>query len=349
MNIHCSRDVFIRYFGPTATSLPIYVVGNHDVKLGRSSILLFLVVFDLVMKSHSTCPTPIRLSTSAIIFSYCWIPLGWWKKTIDALAKIIDTSSKKKTGKVKAVWKPKKGGSVEFIKRVTQGRLYVLNEFTNTVTTVVRSFDAIASFAVDLFFFFHIPLARPERANCGPLREGIGPNPRIQRDAGSGYQNLLRKSTSTWLLEELKPQAIFSADNHDYYEFVHSYLPSSDLSADIHLGENAQAESDTMRIKETTVKEFSIAARIRRPGIQLLSLWNPSDGQHDVANRNVPTYADRPCLLPGQTRIYTHGYLLFALFTLTFLVWVDRKESRPKSKMDTPLLANSASFFDTPV
>lgn len=331
------------------------MVGNHDVGLGRSSAFSRRARPRYEKSFNVSDPNQVVYfgnHTLVLLDAPGLVEEDYRRVSADKVysSQMIDTSSRKKTGKVKTIWKPTKGGSVEFVKRVAHGMSYFLNGFTNTVMIVMLSDNSMKTPPSPLILFSHIPLARPERANCGPLREGVGSNSRIQRGAGSGYQNLLGKSTSTWLLEELKPQAIFSADNHDYCEFIHSYLPSSDLSADIHLGEDSQGGSDAMRrIKEITVKAFSIAAHIRRPGIQLLSLWNPSNGQHDAADRNVPTYADKPCLLPDQTRIYTHGYLLLTLLTIAFLVWLDMKGLRPKSKTPTPLLSTSASFFDTPI
>ena len=53
--------------------------------------------------------------------------------------------------------------------------------------------------------FSHIPLARPESADCGPLRE----KGRIHRGVGPGYQNLLGKETTDFLLNYLQPDVVF--------------------------------------------------------------------------------------------------------------------------------------------
>ncbi len=52
----------------------------------------------------------------------------------------------------------------------------------------------------------HIPLARPESANCGSLRE----RGNIKKGAGIGYQNLLGSETSKFLLDQIKPAVIYS-------------------------------------------------------------------------------------------------------------------------------------------
>lgn len=51
----------------------------------------------------------------------------------------------------------------------------------------------------------HIPLARPESSSCGPLRE----KGKLLKGAGIGYQNLLGSETTRFLLNYLKPDAIY--------------------------------------------------------------------------------------------------------------------------------------------
>jgi ethanolamine phosphate phosphodiesterase len=51
----------------------------------------------------------------------------------------------------------------------------------------------------------HIPLARPEMANCGPYRE----KGTIRRDVGHGFQSMLGRETTGFLLKTLEPLAVF--------------------------------------------------------------------------------------------------------------------------------------------
>jgi len=51
----------------------------------------------------------------------------------------------------------------------------------------------------------HIPLSRAETAECGPLRE----KGTIGRGAGSGYQSMLGKQTTNFLLKRLQPLIVF--------------------------------------------------------------------------------------------------------------------------------------------
>jgi len=75
------------------------------------------------------------------------------------------------------------------------------------------------------------------------------------------------------------------------------------------------------------VKSLSMAMGIQRPGFQLLSL---APHQYWQAAKSTTTYADAPCLLPGQLEIYLSVYVpLFAISLLVvFVVNVSRVASR---------------------
>jgi len=134
----------------------------------------------------------------------------------------------------------------------------------------------------NLILFSHIPLHRPLNTECGSLRErGV-----IRPGKGAGYQNLLPSDLSQFLLNNIKPVLVLSGDDHDYCEIIH---PNN--------------------IREVTVKSISMAMGIRRPGFQLISIpVNDIDG-----------YADQPCLLPDQLRIYLKVYLPCAVITILIL------------------------------
>jgi hypothetical protein len=59
-----------------------------------------------------------------------------------------------------------------------------------------------------------------------------------------------------------------------------------------------------------TVKSFSMAMGVRKPGFQLLTL---SSGHGDSS------YADVPCLLPDQLGIYLNLYVPLIIFSLLIL------------------------------
>ncbi|KDQ57770.1 hypothetical protein JAAARDRAFT_35462 [Jaapia argillacea MUCL 33604] len=142
-----------------------------------------------------------------------------------------------------------------------------------------------------VILFSHIPLSRPDGSSCGPLRE----RGTIRRGQGHGYENTLSESMTNFLLERLKPTLVLSGDDHDYCEFTHSVTYPSDEKPSY--------------IREVTVKSFSMAMGIKRPGYQLLSLApvRPSSyGTDDYGDE--PTHADTACTLPHQLGIYTAIY-----------------------------------------
>ncbi|KAF9653912.1 Metallo-dependent phosphatase [Thelephora ganbajun] len=131
----------------------------------------------------------------------------------------------------------------------------------------------------------HIPLYRPSGTDCGPVRE----RGTIRVGKGSGYQNTLSSEVSKFLIERIRPALVFSGDDHDYCELQHQE-----------------------GFKEVTVKSFSIAMGIRKPGFQLLSV--PED---DVGNTGA---ADQLCLLPDQIGIYLGWYLPLVALTLGVII-----------------------------
>ncbi|KAI0373398.1 hypothetical protein BV20DRAFT_734412 [Pilatotrama ljubarskyi] len=147
--------------------------------------------------------------------------------------------------------------------------------------------------------FTHVPLSRPEESSCGPLRE----RGTIRQGTGLGYQNLLTPQVSQFLLQSIRPSIIFSGDDHDYCEYVHT-LPAAD----------AKRPSPPDSIPEITVKSFSMAMGIRRPGYQLLSLVPPS------TSPGAQTFAHTPCLLPDQLGIYLSVYVPLVALTLAILL-----------------------------
>ena len=144
---------------------------------------------------------------------------------------------------------------------------------------------------------------RPESASCGPFREvKHGPEASIRKGAGYGYQNLLGRLTSAFLLEALRPTAIFSADDHDYCEYIH------------YSGQGQRSSG----VREVTVKSISTVTGVKRPGIQLLSLWAPN-GRSSA----LTTVADRLCLLPNQSFIHWRVYFPLTIISLFLLVYVN--------------------------
>ncbi|KAH9942328.1 Metallo-dependent phosphatase [Epithele typhae] len=168
--------------------------------------------------------------------------------------------------------------------------------------------------------FTHVPLSRPEMSPCGPLREGRT----LRQGRGLGYQNLLLPEASQFLLQSIRPSVVFSGDDHDYCEYEHTYTGSK-LPA----------------VPEITVKSFSMAMGIRKPGYQLLSLIPPKQYQ------SGPSFAHQPCLLPNQLSIYLSVYVPFIVITLlALLVSNFRRVSSPPRSVTSP--TQDTVNFDLP-
>lgn len=183
---------------------------------------------------------------------------------------------------------------IEFIKRIQNG---------TSRTTLRHSTDAVSDPLPSPIVFSHIPLSRPESARCGPLREGRE-DTKIRKGVGLGYQNLLGRQTSHFIVDAIDPVVVFSGDDHDYCDMVHA---------------------DT-GVREVTVKSFSPSTGVSRPGFQLLSLVPPEG--------NMTTYADVPCILPDQTHVYWWVYLPLAVVTCAWVFLTNARQAWARSGVD---------------
>jgi hypothetical protein len=99
----------------------------------------------------------------------------------------------------------------------------------------------------------HVPLYREAGTSCGPLREK---GTAIPIWKGYQYQNVLTPAVSAELLKATGAKYVFSGDDHDACDTTHMY--------------------GTMGVvREWTVKSFSWNMGVRKPGVELVSLWNP--------------------------------------------------------------------------
>ncbi|BGP45719.1 hypothetical protein JCM10450v2_001549 [Rhodotorula kratochvilovae] len=151
----------------------------------------------------------------------------------------------------------------------------------------------------------HIPLYRPEGTSCGRGREHSRP---LAQGAGRNYQNELTPRASSYLLRAVRPSVVYSGDDHDYCFVAH---------------EGAASPLDGRTpVTETTVKAFSMAMGIRRPGYHLLSLYAPlpstsSSSAEEEEDAPVSyTYTQTNCVLPDALGTYLHLYAPLALFAL---------------------------------
>lgn len=96
-------------------------------------------------------------------------------------------------------WTPIEDGPISFVKQEAIGMYLCSFQDLNWVISTT----SLAEHPVILLS--HIPLARSTSASCGPLRE----RGTIRRDVGHGYQSMLGKQTTHFLLETLQPSIVF--------------------------------------------------------------------------------------------------------------------------------------------
>lgn len=178
----------------------------------------------------------------------------------------------------------------------------------------------------------HVPLYRAAGIPCGPLRERLPPSTKpsedgeylqndpqnaIKVEAGVQYQNVLTPEISNEIIDKVGDvEFVFSGDDHDYCEVVHRRYTSRRGG-----------------IREITVKSFSWAMGVRKPGFLMLSLWNPLDKQdrstshftkdskHDSnPKQQHPTIQTHLCLLPDQLAIFIRYAILLFITLLSLFI-----------------------------
>ena len=95
-----------------------------------------------------------------------------------------------------------RGGPIAFIEEsaASQSLLCVISKQCIVLTDSAGQADTMP-----VVLLTHIPLARPDTAPCGPLRE----HGTIRQGTGYGYENTLSARTSQLLLESLRPIVVF--------------------------------------------------------------------------------------------------------------------------------------------
>ncbi|KTW28638.1 uncharacterized protein T551_02488 [Pneumocystis jirovecii RU7] len=158
----------------------------------------------------------------------------------------------------------------------------------------------------------HVPLFRPANTPCGPNREK---NTSIKLERGFEYQNVILPNLSTIVLENVRPIAVFSGDDHDFCEVKHTVY-----------------KYDTTVI-ERSIKSFSMAMGIRQPGVQLISLYNPSGKK-----AYEQTFQTKMCLLPKQYSIFLYYLMTFVITSfLLFMyryIFMEKELQLPKTYTD---------------
>ena len=174
----------------------------------------------------------------------------------------------------------------------------------------------------------HVPLYRGSGTPCGPKREHWPPTPppkgqttpvnpddrnALSISGGYQYQNVLGAEDSVKLISKIgNVVSVFSGDDHDYCEIVHS--------------------ADKNHAREITVKSMSWAMGIRKPGFLMLSMWNPvgPNGQPlhpsptghgaEQGQTAAMTMENHLCLLPDQLSIFISYGMLVAVTLLALLI-----------------------------
>lgn len=162
----------------------------------------------------------------------------------------------------------------------------------------------------------HVPLYRERGTPCGPMREHWPPTPppkgqtgpvipdhrnAISVSGGYQYQNVLSDEDSIKLIKSIGNVIhVFSGDDHDYCEVVHS--------------------PEKENVREITVKSFSMAMGVPTPGFQMVSLYNPIDDQgKPLASSTGRTMQTHLCLLPNQLSMFL-TYAILGFLTILALV-----------------------------
>lgn len=189
----------------------------------------------------------------------------------------------------------------------------------------------------------HVPLFRDHGVDCGPLRER-GRALSIAR--GYQYQNVLTQSLSNTVVSKVSEAGdivhVFSGDDHDYCEVSHRY--------NVPKARGETRFSSTMRtISEITVKSFSWAMGVRKPGFLLVSLWNPVDHLGNTISNSEPTLQTHLCLLPDQLSIFINYALLLGVTIIALIVralYVGLQNADPYADSEDlfPLLPSRSSL-----
>ncbi len=166
----------------------------------------------------------------------------------------------------------------------------------------------------------HVPLFRNPETDCGSMRER---GHAIKVQFGYQYQNVLTQSLSKDVVSKVSTAGeiamIFSGDDHDYCEVTHRYnIPVPGTKS--YFPNDDSVKARYQHIKEITVKSFSWAMGVRKPGFLLVSLWNPVDAHGKTVGTPLPTVQTHNCLLPDQLGIFINYALLFAVTIPVLLV-----------------------------
>ncbi|EMD37638.1 hypothetical protein CERSUDRAFT_94638 [Gelatoporia subvermispora B] len=274
---------FKSIFRPPSDVPAFYLPGNHDVGLG-SSVEFAPAALDRYHAHFGESNQELRLGNHTALL-------------INAPGLVEEDAQRAQLG-------------IDYV-RYAKLHPFSTIAFIHSYATLAKQDTETVS---DAILFTHIPLSRPPAADCGPLRE----RGTIKQGTGLGYQNTLTTAASIFVLQSVQPSIIFSGDDHDYCDIVHTIPPGPGESAGV-----------TQTAHEITVRSISMAMGVRRPGYQLLSLL-----PQDTVPPPHTALVTAPCLLPDQIAIITHIYVPAALLSLAVLLYARLAEVGAKANKD---------------
>lgn len=188
----------------------------------------------------------------------------------------------------------------------------------------------------------HVPMYRfTELQMCGPLRESKKPFPVVR---GKQYQTVLEYELSQEIINKIRPSIIFSGDDHDYCHVRYPFnKPFSKENGDYQFSKGELAGE--VYTDEITVKTSAMTGGIKRPAIQLLSLWNPENkynsnwesGFQGVDTLNTPTASTHLCYLPSPYQPIWHYINLLILST--FWIYICTVEVKFGHKLNNSFIS----------
>lgn len=168
----------------------------------------------------------------------------------------------------------------------------------------------------------HVPLYRmTEKQMCGKYRESSKPFPVVR---GNQYQTVLEFEMSQKILHYIEPSIVFSGDDHDYCAIKHPLTNFMGTDIDYETMEAGKPGIDYAN--EITVKSSAMTGGIKRPAVQLISAWNPTDELSSGWNLppkettvvDAMTVKSELCYLPSPTQPIIH----YAIYLALALLWV---------------------------
>lgn len=172
----------------------------------------------------------------------------------------------------------------------------------------------------------HVPFYRfNDIQSCGPLRESNKLFPVMR---GKQYQTVIEYELSQTILNTIRPSILFTGDDHDYCHIRHPLDKS--FSRDISDFDFKKGDHPGVKYTdEVTVKSSAMTGGIKKPAIQLLSLWNPENKKenswkvkNDPSSKTVDseTASTHLCYLPNPYQPLLHYGILLGCSLLWILV-----------------------------